>query len=250
MNDDKKSDQIIDLDELRKKIKEEIKKEIMAEIYKELKSEEKEPTSTTSLLQEQKTPAVSISKPREEEKIRITTKAVLKISTHSLKYANYNIPRSEWVEVIGLLAGKLDGDVLIIEDAYPMGHGNAIYTEIKDYRNYVRAFNDIKDKKLFICGWYHSHPTYGLFMSNEDIGTQTRYQKLWNKSVALVIDPYMIDGTSYGFEIFRANLKTRKWYKVPFSFQDPIDKRILPELLQFINPIIDGKALFLEYDEV
>ncbi|TFH26912.1 MAG: hypothetical protein E4G98_06630 [Promethearchaeota archaeon] len=129
-----------------------------------------------------------------------------------------------------------------------MGQGNAVYAEIKDYKNFARAFHDLKAKGLFICGWYHSHPSYGLFLSGEDIGTQARYQKLWSKSLALVVDPYQIDGTSYGFNIFRANLKTQTWYNVPFSFKDNLDKRVLPDLLDFINPVIDGKALFLEYD--
>ncbi|TFF87951.1 MAG: hypothetical protein EU549_03865, partial [Promethearchaeota archaeon] len=179
----------------------------------------------------------------------VATRTILKISSHALKYANKNIPKGDWVEVIGLLAGKMDHKTLIIEDAYPMGHGNAIHTEIKDYKNYVKAFNDIKRNQFFICGWYHSHPTYGLFMSDEDISTQYRYQRLWKHSVALVIDPYKIDGTSFGFEIFRADLAKRKWYKIPFEFKDPINKQILPDLLEFVNPIIDGKALFLEYDE-
>jgi len=130
-----------------------------------------------------------------------------------------------------------------------MGHGNAIHAEIKDYNNYIKAYTDLQKKGFFICGWYHSHPSYGLFLSGEDIGTQARYQKLWKKSVALVIDPYQIDGQLYGFNIFRANLKTRKWYEVPFSIKGNITPNVLPELLDFTNPIVDGKDLFLEYDE-
>jgi hypothetical protein len=85
-------------------------------------------------------------------------------------------------------------------------------------------------------------------LSDEDMGTQSRYQKLWDKSIALVIDPYQIDGTSFGFNIFRANLKSRKWFPVPFSFKNELDMKMIPELIEFINPIVDGKALFLEYD--
>lgn len=155
------------------------------------------------------------------------------------------------MEVIGLLAGRLEnnGETLFIEDAFPMGHGNAIHAEIKDYNNYIRAYKDLQKKGFFICGWYHSHPSYGLFLSGEDIDTQARYQKLWNKSVALVIDPYQIDGRSYGFNIFRANLKTGKWYEVPFSIKGNITANVLPELLEFTNPLVNGEDLFLEYDE-
>ena len=130
-----------------------------------------------------------------------------------------------------------------------MGHGTAVYAEIKDYKNYVRAYKDIQKKKLFVCGWYHSHPSYGLFMSVEDFGTQMRYQKLWKRAIALVIDPYMIDGTDYGFKIFRADMRGSEWYPIPYIIKGALDTSALPELLKFIYPIVDGKALYLEYDE-
>ncbi len=243
--------------ELVKQLKEEIKRDILAEIYQELKEESKIPEMKV------KKPAFIKPDPKpikvetakvtaKSEKVQITVKAFLKMASHAKKYANSKIPKPKWIEVIGLMAGKFeDGNeegTLIIEDAYPMGHGNSVYAEIKDYANFTRAFNDLRKKGQFICGWYHSHPSYGLFLSGEDMGTQARYQKLWKKSLALVIDPYQIDGTSFGFDIFRANLHTQKWYKVPFSFKDNLDKKVLPDLLEFINPVIDGKALFLEYD--
>jgi proteasome lid subunit RPN8/RPN11 len=241
------------LEELRKRIKSELKKEILEEILRELKYEEKTGDEVVSTSTEEpviETPSPSEpTKGKEETIVSITS--ILKIASHAFKYANSSIPQDRWVEVIGLLGGKLnaDGHILYIEDAYPMGHGSAIYAEIKDYKNYARAFNDIKKRKYFICGWYHSHPTYGLFLSNEDFGTQMRYQRLWNKSVALVVDPYLIDGTSYGFKIFRADSKTQKWYALPFSVKGSFDARLLPELLEFILPIVSGKTLYIEYDE-
>ena len=252
---------------LKKKIKEKLKKELIQEIYQELKAEEKEISNEVSGTIHKKMAKDSteikepISQPEKEEtlksnkelkeKIYISVKAILKIASHSLKYAHSKIPREKWIEVIGLLAGHIDSEkkVLLIEDAYPMGHGSAIYAEIKDYKNYARAFYDIKQNDLFICGWYHSHPSYGTFMSTEDLGTQSRYQKLWNKAIALVIDPYQIDGTSLGFEIFKADLKSNKWYSLPFKVKGDLDIRMLPEILAFMNPIIEGKAAYLEYDE-
>lgn len=244
---------------LKKKIKEKLKKELLEEIYNELKLEEDDLTEElSSTLTKDKMSGKAIKeeiKPAEfiktKSSIAITVKAILKVASHALKYAHANIPRDQWVEVIGLLAGKLtDNDqTLLIEDAYPMGHGDAIYAEIKDYKNYVRAFKDIKEKKLFICGWYHSHPSYGCFMSDEDMGTQSRYQKLWERAVALVIDPYQIDGSSLGFEIYRADIASQKWYSVPFSVKGSLDVKLLPEILEFMNPIIEGKAAYLEYDE-
>jgi len=257
---------------IKLKIKDIIKKELLEEIFEELKLEEKELVNEISSMISKKTPEKQIIKHsattptrsqtiKAEEKnnneykiereVYISVKAILKVASHALKYANSKIPKQNWVEVIGLLAGKVDdkNDILHIEDYYPMGHGTAVYAEIKNYRNYARAFRDIKKEKLFICGWAHSHPSYGCFMSNEDIGTQARYQKLWNKAVALVIDPHLIDGTSAGFEIYRANLSSKTWYPLIYGIKGSLDIRMLPEILNFMNPIIEGKAIYLEYDE-
>ena len=264
--DEKNSDSIRDA--IKQIIKEKIKKELLEEVYTELQIEELQEELTTEIIKAK--PIVHSKEFREKlepipmepvktvasndrikVKITITTKAILKIASHSLKYANSKIPRDHWVEVIGLIAGSFDSanGILHLDDVYPMGHGTAVYAEIKDYKNYVRAYRDIKKKNLFIAGWYHSHPSYGCFMSREDLGTQARYQKLWNKAVALVIDPFQINGKSFGFEIYRANFKTRKWFSVPFDTKGHLDVRMLPEILDFMNPIIEGKPAYLEYDE-
>ncbi|MBD3254685.1 MAG: hypothetical protein GF383_06310 [Candidatus Lokiarchaeota archaeon] len=245
---------------IKEKIKQKLKKELLEEIYNELLLEENDITNEISSMLddeieiskiEEEIKGPPVKKAKKKKNIIITVEPILKIASHALKYASNNIPTSKWVEVIGLLAGDYNSkeNILYIKDAYPMGHGTALNAEIKDYNNFERAFQEIRKKKLFICGWYHSHPSYGTFMSMEDLETQSRYQKLWSEAVALVIDPYQIDGTSYGFEIFRANLKSKKWFKVPFSIQGDITPELLPELVNFINPIVEGKAIYLEYDE-
>ena len=253
---------------IKQKIKEKIKKELLEEVYTELQLEELQEELTAEIIKAKPLehskefkaklepipmePVKTVaSNDRIKAKIVITTKAILKIASHSLKYAHSKIPRDHWVEVIGLIAGKFDSanGILHLEDAYPMGHGTAVYAEIKDYKNYVRAYKDIKKDNLFITGWYHSHPSYGCFMSREDLGTQARYQKLWDKAIALVIDPYLINGKTLGFEIYRANFKTKKWFSIPFDIKGHLDARMLPEILEFMNPIIEGKPVYLEYDE-
>ena len=248
-------------DVIKQKIKEKIKKELLEEVYTELQLEELQEELTTEIIkarpivhsEEIKAKLEPIKTVARNDKVEVslTVKSILKISSHSLKYAHSKIRRENWVEVIGLLAGKYDKKkgILHVEDAYPMGHGTAVYAEIKDYRNYVRAYKDIKKNNQFICGWYHSHPSYGCFMSREDLGTQARYQKLWDKAIALVIDPYQINGKSLGFEIYRANFETKKWFSIPFDIKGHLDVRMLPEILEFMNPIIEGKPAYLEYDE-
>ncbi len=245
--------------------------EILDEIYKELKEEyNRSHLNSRSIKEEkkklveaptkimtftQKKPVEVIDKKEIPKELYIAVKPILKVASHSLKYANKNIPKKDWVEVIGLLAGRLDkrNDILHIEDAYPIGHGNAIHAEMIIQKNrksgFEKAYELIRKEKLFICGWYHSHPSYRCFMSNEDINTHRRYQTLWDKSIALVIDPYLIDGTSAGFEIYRSDLKTRAWYPLVYGIKGSLDIKMLPEILDFMNPIINGKPAYLEYDD-
>jgi len=42
---------------------------------------------------------------------------------------------------------------------------------------------------LYIIGWYHSHPGFDLFLSTIDIETQKRYQMMFPKAIAMVVDP-------------------------------------------------------------
>ena len=45
------------------------------------------------------------------------------------------------------------------------------------------------DRPENICGWYHSHPGYGCWLSGIDVGTQMLYQKHQEPFCAIVIDP-------------------------------------------------------------
>lgn len=40
-----------------------------------------------------------------------------------------------------------------------------------------------------IVGWYHSHPSYGCWLSGIDVNTQERYQKNTDPFLAIVVDP-------------------------------------------------------------
>jgi len=247
-------EQPIDIELLKKQLKEELKQELLTEIVKDLKREEKQvkdlhlPESIEGI--PKKSPV--ITEPlRTKEETLVSLPAVLKMATHALKYANKKLPKIDWVEVFGLLSGIVEenGRILHILDAYPMGHGNAIYVDIKDYSNFAKVYQEINKNGQFIVGSYHSHPSYGLFISEEDFGNLSRYQRLWDKAVTLVIDPFLINGKSLGFKIFRADLQTGQWFSIPAKLDQPIDLMVLPSILEFMTPIVEGKPIYLEYDE-
>ena len=191
-------------------------------------------------------------------RVKIQLKAYIRLSLHALKYANSTIPQAELVEVIGLLTGHIENKdtplaCLVITDAFPVGHGTNVNAQIEDPQSMVRVFNESRKKKELILGWYHSHPSYGAFMSQTDYKTQVRYQRLGTKGsqlsapIALVVDPTKISRRTYGFKIFRLKKDLKKWEEPRYEVLNcPLES--LPELISTLLPLAEGKTMFLEYD--
>ncbi|MEM0440640.1 MAG: Mov34/MPN/PAD-1 family protein [Candidatus Caldarchaeum sp.] len=116
-------------------------------------------------------------------RVRIYPLALGKIIKHSTQTLNR--------EVAGLLIGKSVGQVLEIWDAMTgEQYGTPAYVQL-DETVMAKVAEELAnlDKGLYIVGWYHSHPGLDVFLSPTDIDTQKRYQMLYSKAVALVIDP-------------------------------------------------------------
>ncbi|MFW9855261.1 MAG: Mov34/MPN/PAD-1 family protein [Candidatus Thorarchaeota archaeon] len=194
----------------------------------------------------------------EPPRVKLNLKAYLKLALHALKYANDSLPRSEWVEVIGLLTGHVEHPntpltCLVITDAYPIGHGTNVNAQIQDPQSMVKVYEDAVKEGHRILGWYHSHPSYSPFMSKTDFQTQVRYQRLGSQGshlaapIALVIDPTEISSSSYGFKIFRLRKDLRTWEEPSFRVLNcPLES--LPQMIQTLLPLAEGKTMFLEYD--
>ncbi|MFX1511426.1 MAG: Mov34/MPN/PAD-1 family protein [Promethearchaeota archaeon] len=190
-------------------------------------------------------------------RVKIHIKAYLKLALHAIKYANSKIKRKKWVEVIGILVGNIENKDtplarIVVTDAYPVGHGTRINAQIQNPQSLVRVYQS-KKPGTQIVGWYHSHPSYGYFMSNTDYQTQVRYQRLARTSsqitapIALVIDPTKISSRSYGFKIYRLKENLKDWEEPSFEVLNcPVDS--VPGILEATIPLAEGKAMFLEYD--
>ncbi len=118
--------------------------------------------------------------------MRISGTALAKVIRHAV-----SSPRRE---VAGLLIGRERGEELLVTDAIT-GHqkgslGHVALDELVMAR--LTELLHSSGGNLYIVGWYHSHPGIGVFMSAIDYATQLNYQRLYPKSVALVIDPVEI----------------------------------------------------------
>ncbi|MCS7145940.1 MAG: hypothetical protein RMJ28_02680 [Nitrososphaerota archaeon] len=122
-------------------------------------------------------------------RVRLLPPAMAKIINHSLSNPK--------VEVAGLLIGVEDGGVVEIWDAVTGTQTGSSGFVVLSEEVMAKVAEFLHDNKipLYIVGWYHSHPSLGLFLSPIDIRTQITYQALYPNAVALVIDPSRYTGS-------------------------------------------------------
>lgn len=179
----------------------------------------------------------------ERNEVVIKPSAYLKMATHSIKYANEEIPREDWVEVIGLLTGKIENantplELITVKDYWPIGSGDAVSVNILDAEPVMNVYRK-KPKNDFIVGWAHSHPSYTPFLSQDDINTQMRYQALWKDSIAVVIDPTMISKKYHGYSIFRLAEARDIYYEV----KNKIDGMSSTAAYEALNLLLKEKGI-------
>jgi len=117
-------------------------------------------------------------------KVKISPIALIKI----IDAASQRLDR----EIGGFLIGRVEDDCLnIVNVETPRSKGSKTYVEIDPLDMAIIAEKLEKEgRKERIVGWWHSHPGFGAdFMSSLDIDTQKVYQSLFDKAVALIIDP-------------------------------------------------------------
>lgn len=182
----------------------------------------------------------------------VKPKAYLKVLFHALKHANPSHPPSTWKEVIGLLVGRLQHvdtplEAMMVVDAIPVTHGSLVHAEFRDYARLAQKMLDIKPPR-FLCGWYHSHPGHGIFMSDTDVQTQVRYQKMWSKAIAAVIDPVLVSDTSFGWKIFRLTPDFKKWDDLHVEYADSFTPQLITQLIELYAEVLEQEELISEVE--
>merc|ERR1711920_773128 len=98
-------------------------------------------------------------------------------------------------EVMGLMMGRVTPDgTFVILDAFPLPvEGTETRVNAGASANeFMVTFSENCErvgKAEHICGWYHSHPGYGCWLSGIDVQTQMTYQAHQEPWLAVVIDP-------------------------------------------------------------
>ena len=94
-------------------------------------------------------------------------------------------------ERIGLLIGSLLDDGLWVNDIVVGGDNDSETSCVLSAEKLAKVADDIVRGRLDgrIVGWYHSHPGYGIFMSETDLATHGKLLQFSPFVIALVVDP-------------------------------------------------------------
>jgi proteasome lid subunit RPN8/RPN11 len=93
-------------------------------------------------------------------------------------------------EIIGLLIGKLENDILIIDEPATGKFSGQQDRVVLSPVTIARIADDLLKGRLKgnIVGWYHSHVQGGIFFSQTDLDTQKRFQQFSPLTVGMVVD--------------------------------------------------------------
>merc|ERR1719498_344154 len=112
--------------------------------------------------------------------VRISAVALIKMVMHTRFSGNGVLGQMN--EVMGLMQGKVTSDgTFIVMDAFPLPvegtetRVNAGASANEFMVNFAESCERV-GKPENICGWYHSHPEYGCWLSGIDVQTQMTYQ--------------------------------------------------------------------------
>ncbi|MFW9999309.1 MAG: hypothetical protein ACFE9Q_13795 [Candidatus Hodarchaeota archaeon] len=195
---------------------------------------------------------------QKEKDIFIKKEAFRNMLTHVLRFGNNALEKS--IEVLGVCIGKYDSstDKLIMENAIPLIHGDKV--EIGFDKDIYELLTQIGKKySTELIGYYHSHPSWGLYLSESDLKNIQYFQnENFPNGFCIVFDHTLMgkDG-GLGFEAFRldAYMKPDEYHIVPFEveipnsleyfkwiqkFSEDFQKRnpiLIKEINEFVEPI-------------
>merc|ERR1719394_2369392 len=97
------------------------------------------------------------------------------------------------MEVMGLMLGQfVDEYTINCVDVFAMPQsGTSVSVEAVDPVFQTKMLDMLKQtgRPEMVVGWYHSHPGFGCWLSSTDINTQSSFEALNSRAVALVVDP-------------------------------------------------------------
>jgi proteasome lid subunit RPN8/RPN11 len=127
-------------------------------------------------------------------------------------------------EVCGVLIGGVDQERTLIEACIPgvnAAQGGAHVTFTQDTWEHIYKIKDQQFPDGKIVGWYHSHPGFGVFLSEHDLFIQENFFSSPHQ-VAWVYDPHTDEEGCFGW----VGGKTEKLSGLRFGYSQSVDSTI------------------------
>ncbi|HUU79589.1 MAG TPA: Mov34/MPN/PAD-1 family protein [candidate division Zixibacteria bacterium] len=166
------------------------------------------------------------------QSVIVTEEAYKQMFHYVIEFANPDRPYRQWREVIGWLVGKVDGETITVIKAIPMTSGSSIFVEMSDYTIIPKIAEEAEKANAVIVGWFHSHPSFGFFLSGVDIRTQRYQQSLFENAIALVCDPTKIttiEPGMHGYQVYMDERQGREYRELDLAIET---QELYPDMLK------------------
>jgi proteasome lid subunit RPN8/RPN11 len=134
-------------------------------------------------------------------KIRVSTQPMVVMESEVLRKIRQHARTSMKAEVCGVLIGNTEQERMTVEACIPginAAQGGAHVTFTQDTWEHIYKIKDKDFPDHKIVGWYHSHPGFGVFLSEHDLFIQQNFFSN-PQQVAWVFDPHTDEEGCFGW---------------------------------------------------
>ena len=134
-------------------------------------------------------------------KIKIRTQPAIVMEAEVARKIRQHSRSSMKAEVCGVLIGSIDAERMVVEACIAgvnAAQGGAHVTFTQDTWGHIYQIKDKEYPDARIVGWYHSHPGFGVFLSEHDLFIQENFFSD-PQQVAWVYDPHTDEEGCFGW---------------------------------------------------
>lgn len=134
-------------------------------------------------------------------KVRVSTQPMVVMESEVLRKIRQHARTSMKAEVCGVLIGNTEQERMTVEACIPginAAQGGAHVTFTQDTWEHIYKIKDKDFPEQKIVGWYHSHPGFGVFLSEHDLFIQQNFFSN-TQQVAWVFDPHTDEEGCFGW---------------------------------------------------
>ncbi|HEY7402491.1 MAG TPA: Mov34/MPN/PAD-1 family protein [Candidatus Angelobacter sp.] len=134
-------------------------------------------------------------------KIRVSTQPVVVMEAEVARKIRQHARTSMKAEVCGVLIGSTEHERMTVEACIQgnnAAQGGAHVTFTQDTWEHIYKIKDKDYPEQKIVGWYHSHPGFGVFLSEHDLFIQQNFFSN-PQQVAWVYDPHTDEEGCFGW---------------------------------------------------